>query len=58
MRRDLTRREFVKAVAASSAALAWLSTRRAPTVFAAEAGKPAVLGGDPVHRGGWPTWPE
>lgn len=26
-------------------------------MFAAEAAKPAVLGGTPVHPGGWPSWP-
>ena len=26
--------------------------------FAAEADKPALLGGTPVHTGGWPNWPE
>ena len=30
----------------------------APMVFAAEADKPALLGGTPVHDGGWPDWPE
>lgn len=38
-------------------ALSWLGAGRAPTVFAAEAGKPALLGGRPVHQGGWPPWP-
>jgi dTDP-4-amino-4,6-dideoxygalactose transaminase len=27
-------------------------------VFAAEADKPALLGGTPVHQGDWPPWPE
>ncbi len=27
-------------------------------VFAAESDKPALLGGTPVHKGGWPKWPE
>jgi dTDP-4-amino-4,6-dideoxygalactose transaminase len=26
-------------------------------VFAAEAAKPALLGGVPMHKGGWPGWP-
>jgi dTDP-4-amino-4,6-dideoxygalactose transaminase len=26
--------------------------------FAAEASKPALLGGTPVHRGGWTPWPQ
>ena len=58
MQDHLTRRGFVRAAAAGSAALTWLGARRAPTVFAAEAGKPALLGGTPVHQGGWPGWPE
>jgi dTDP-4-amino-4,6-dideoxygalactose transaminase len=58
MENDLTRRGFVRTAAACSAALTWLGARRAPTVFAAEADKPALLGGTPVHKGGWPKWPE
>jgi dTDP-4-amino-4,6-dideoxygalactose transaminase len=58
MRNDLTRRRFVQAAAAGSAGLAWTSVRHAPTVLAADAGKPALLGGTPVHRGGWPGWPD
>ncbi len=58
MEKYLTRRGFVRATAIGSAALTWLSARRAPTVLAAEAGKPALLGGTPVHKGGWPKWPE
>ena len=26
--------------------------------FAAEADKPALLGGTPMHKGGWPKWPQ
>ena len=58
MKSNLTRRTFVKAAAAGSAALAWLGARRAPVAFAAEADKPALLGGTRVHQGGWPGWPE
>jgi hypothetical protein len=58
MKNDLTRRGFVRAAAAASAALAWLSARPAPMVFAAGADKPARLGGTPVHKGGWPNWPQ
>ena len=54
----LTRRGFVRVAAAGSAALAWFGARRAPSVLAAEADKPALLGGTPVHKGGWPGWPE
>jgi dTDP-4-amino-4,6-dideoxygalactose transaminase len=57
MRNHLTRRGFIQHAAAGSAALAWLGTGRAPNAFAAEATKPALLGGTPVHSGGWPGWP-
>lgn len=56
--KNLTRRGFVRAAAAGSAALAWLGSGAAPRVFAANADKPALLGGTPAHTGGWPTWPE
>lgn len=58
MKNDMTRRTFVRTAAAGSAAWAWLSARQAPTVFAAGADKPALLGGTPVHQGGWPKWPQ
>jgi perosamine synthetase len=57
MKRQITRRGFIRDAAAGSAALAYLSARPGPTVFAAEAAKPALLGGTPVHPGGWPGWP-
>lgn len=57
MRTFLTRRGFMRHAAAGSAALAWLSGRQAPSVFAADAQKPALLGGTPAHTGGWPGWP-
>ncbi|NLF70769.1 MAG: DegT/DnrJ/EryC1/StrS family aminotransferase [Candidatus Anammoximicrobium sp.] len=53
----VTRRRFIQTTAAGSAALAGLSAGQAPTVFAAEADKPALLGGKPAHQGGWPKWP-
>ena len=58
MKSDLTRRQFVRTAAAGSAALASIGAGQTPTVFAAGADKPAVLGGTPVHKGGWPKWPE
>ena len=58
MRNDLTRRGFVRAAAASSAAMAWLSAGGAPMVFASQADTPALLGGAPVHQTGWPRWPQ
>jgi dTDP-4-amino-4,6-dideoxygalactose transaminase len=57
MKDSLTRRRFIRNTAAASAALTWLSARRAPDVFASEAAKPALLGGTPVHRAGWSEWP-
>ena len=41
MKDSLTRRRFIRDTAATSAALTWLSARRAPDVFASEAAKPA-----------------
>ena len=57
MNNQFTRRSFLQTAAASSAALAWLSPRTSPNVFAADAAKPALLGGAPAHKGGWPGWP-
>jgi dTDP-4-amino-4,6-dideoxygalactose transaminase len=57
MKNNLTRRKFVQHAAVGSAALTWLAARQAPLAFAAEAAKPALLGGTPVHSGGWPNWP-
>jgi perosamine synthetase len=54
----LTRRNFIRATAASSVALSWLGVGRAPKVYAADAAKPALLGGTPVHQGGWTRWPQ
>lgn len=58
MKDNLTRRGFIQTAAAGSAALGWMSADRGPTALAAEAGKPALLGGTPAHKGGWPKWPE
>src|SRR5881396_3306914 len=57
MKNHLTRRGFIRHATAGSAALTWLSARRAPTAYAAETAKPAMLGGAPVHQRGWPEWP-
>jgi dTDP-4-amino-4,6-dideoxygalactose transaminase len=53
----LTRRGFIRTAAASSLALGWFGSSRA-RAGAAEASKPALLGGTPVHTGGWAKWPE
>ncbi len=58
MKEDLTRRGFIRTGAAGGAALSWLSARRGPTVFAADSDRPALLGGTPVHKGGWLPWPQ
>lgn len=58
MKDQFTRRGFIRTAAAASAALSWLGAQRAPTVFAAEADKPALLGGTAVHKGGWAKWPQ
>lgn len=58
MRHSITRRAFVRTAAAGSAALTWLGARQAPGALAAEASKPVVLGGAPVHTGGWVGWPQ
>ena len=54
---DLTRRGFIRTAAAGSAALAW-GAHQTPNAFAAATDKPALLGGTPVHKSGWPQWPE
>jgi dTDP-4-amino-4,6-dideoxygalactose transaminase len=52
MDETFSRRGFVRTAAvAGGAALA------APSVFAAGAGKPALLGGEPVRRAAFPEWP-
>lgn len=58
MKDHCTRRGFIRTAAAGSVALTWLGARQAPNVFAAEADKPALLGGTPVHKGGWARWPQ
>ncbi len=55
---NLTRRSFLRATAAGSVALSWLTGSQAPKAFAADASKPALLGGTPVHQGGWTRWPQ
>ena len=58
MKNYFTRRGFLRTAAAGSAALGLRSARPAPTVFAADAAKPALLGGTPAHKGGWLKWPQ
>lgn len=54
----LTRRGFLRTATAGSLALAWFGGRRPSAAFASEAARPALLGGTPVHTGGWTKWPE
>jgi dTDP-4-amino-4,6-dideoxygalactose transaminase len=58
MKTSLTRRLFLRNAAAGSAALTWLGGPQAPPSLASEANKPALLGGTPVHQGGWSQWPQ
>ena len=58
MKDPMTRRGFVRVAAAGSAALAGLGVHGVPSVLGAESDKPALLGGTPVHKGDWPSWPE
>ncbi len=51
MTRKIDRRHFVAATAAAGVGFALTGTSSA-------ADKPALLGGTPVHAGGWPRWPE
>ena len=57
-RNYLTRRSFIRTTAAGSVALTWLGARRAPQAYAAEAAKPALLGGTPVRKAAWIKWPQ
>jgi perosamine synthetase len=58
MKDSFTRRGFIRTAAVGSVALGWLGGSRAPNAYAAEAAKPALLGGTPVHKGGWTRWPQ
>jgi len=50
MSKCLSRRQFVVGAAAAGVSLTMVGT-------AGAADKPALLGGTPVHKGGWPKWP-
>jgi len=61
MNKNLTRREFIRTGAVGAAGAVAMSLpggRSGPAVFAAETAKPAILGGTPVHTGGWLPWPQ
>lgn len=53
MSQPISRRTFVAGIAATAAA-AGVATPRP----ASAADKPALLGGTPAHKGGWPPWPQ
>ncbi|MBI5767981.1 MAG: DegT/DnrJ/EryC1/StrS family aminotransferase [Verrucomicrobia bacterium] len=66
MNNDLSRRGFVKGVAAAGAGTAvaryarvagWMAAGAAPAVLSAAEAKPALLGGTPARRGAFPAWP-
>jgi len=55
----LSRRGFIETATAGSLGLtSWHAMRPTLTVFAAEASKPALLGGTPVRTSGWTRWPQ
>jgi dTDP-4-amino-4,6-dideoxygalactose transaminase len=54
----LTRRGFIRRAAAGSLAIGWLGASRSKSCLASESPKPAILGGTPVHKGGWTKWPQ
>ena len=57
MKNQVSRRRFIRTVAVGSAVVSWLQAGRAPAAFVAQTEKPALLGGQPAHTGGWPAWP-
>ena len=55
----VTRRSFMKSVGFTTAASSLAGTVSRPAQPATgSAGKPALLGGTPVHQGPWPSWPQ
>ena len=55
----MERRGFLRNVALGTVAVSWLGARRGPTVLAAAGiDKPAVLGGTPIYKGGFTSWPQ
>ena len=64
MKTEMNRRNFLKTTAAASAGWSQLSRlapaigAAAPSLSFAATDKPALLGGQPVHSGGWLKWPQ
>lgn len=54
MSNSVSRRDFIRTASASTLAVGCLG---APHILVAETAKPALLGGKPVHEGGWGHWP-
>jgi dTDP-4-amino-4,6-dideoxygalactose transaminase len=57
MKELVTRREFIESAAAGSAAAFMVGSAPA-TALAAGTNKPALLGGEPAHKGAWRGWPD
>jgi dTDP-4-amino-4,6-dideoxygalactose transaminase len=66
MNQNISRRVFLKTTTAAGVGTtvvtrgalgALLGAGAAPQILAADAAKPALLGGKPVHAGGWQQWP-
>ncbi len=58
MQPPLARRRFLQTTAAGSLGLSWLGPHLLPQVLGGETAQPALLGGRPVHAGGWTRWPQ
>ena len=58
--RDQSRRNFLKTSAAGVVGTSFVSATAFSNSTAASrrAGKPALLGGEKVYKGAWPTWPQ
>src|SRR5690606_16063083 len=57
LRKSLSRRDFIRQNAVLGAG-SMLALGAVPNLFASpKASFPAMLGGDPIHKGGWSEWP-
>src|SRR5512137_2505297 len=60
---NMNRRQFLETTATAgfttrlSKVAPLIAASVAPTIATAETDKPALLGGTPVHKGGWQPWP-